>query len=49
VLVSFLKIKHTYQTHNYVFSHIKTCYLKHDTKHIFCFINTVNTCFYNTF
>ena len=23
-------------THNYVFSHIKTCYLKYGTKHIFC-------------
>ena len=36
-------------THNYVFSHTKTCYLKHNIKHIFYLINTVNTYFYNIF
>ena len=38
-----------YQTHNYVFSHTKTCYLKHSIKHIVCFMNIVNTYFYNIF
>ena len=51
----FKKKKHThthtqtYQIHNYVFSYTETCYLKYDTKHIFFFMNTVNTCFHNTF
>ena len=43
---------HVYQTNNYIFSHTETYYLKHDTKHIFCFMNTghtLNTCFHNTF
>ena len=32
-----------------IFSHTntKTCYLKHDTKHIFCFVNTVTQHFLN--
>ena len=40
---------HIYQTHNYVFLHIEICYLIHSTKHIFCFMNNINTCFHNTF
>ena len=36
------KFTYTYQIHNYIFSHTKTYYLKHNTKHIFCFINTIN-------
>ena len=40
---------HTYQTHNYDFSHIETYCLKNGTKHIFCLMDTVNSCFYNTF
>ena len=38
-----------YQTHNYIFSHFKICYLKYGTKHIFCIMNTLNTYFHNTF
>ena len=38
---------HVYQTNNYVFSHTETYYLKYDylkygTKHILCFMNTLN-------
>ena len=39
---------HTHQTYNYIFSHFKICYLKYDTKHIFCIITILNKCFYNT-
>ena len=35
------KKTHTYQTHNYVFSHIETYYLKHGIKLIFCFLKHV--------
>ena len=34
-LLAFKKKMHTYPTHNYVFSHTETCYLKHNTKHFF--------------
>ena len=49
-VVSFFKNQtHTYQTHILYFSNTETCYLKHNTKLVFCFMNTRNTCFHNTF
>ena len=39
----------TYQTHNYIFSHFKICYLKYGIKQIFCIMSTLNKCLYNTF
>ena len=42
------KHTHTYQTHNLYFKYQKM-YLKHSTKHIFSFMNTINTCFLQHF
>ena len=47
MLASFKKKTHIYIKYTIMF--FLTCYLKHDTKHIFCFMNTVNTYFHNTF
>ena len=39
----------SYQTLNFFFSTFENMFLKHNTKHIFCIMSTLNTYFYNIF